>query len=457
MSPLQYLHGMPPMNLSSLSFIYVLLPVCLFLFYLAPKSLRPAVLLASSLGFYAFSQPEYLWLPTACVLADFVLLRGMYAAAGKPRLRGVLFGICLLKNIGLIVYFGALMQIKLLYPPLGLTVACVSGIYAALSAYRSREAYLCGIIPFSVYALFFPRLYAGPLVPYEEFAGQLGGLEYRPAGILTGFGCFIEGVFKYAVIGRGLFALYASIRLISADDASLLSAWTLLLSFSLSLYFTFSGLCDAARGIAGMFGFVLPQNFYYPYQSRSVTDFTERFNMTVMRFLKRVVYVPLQSGRKDALSDVLSTLAAGMLAGIWFGMRVNYLVWGAVLALFVLAEKYLYPGLLKRLPTLFCRGYALCAVLLGFTIFAGDSLSQSLGYIARMFDFTVFYNDRILYLLSSNWLLLAAGCFFATNITNLLTAAMRKASPKISLAVFGAADFLILVFFTALSLGGGRL
>lgn len=494
MTSLEALHNQTLINLASLSFVYVLLPVCLLVCYLAPKRARAAVLLACSAGFYFLAQPESLLLCVAAVVVNYLFVSaavmlaapranvkpaplasdisrvselplaestGRNVSGGSPPLRRMLMLLCVAANIAALGYFSIAAQIAGTAPPLGLLVICVSGIDAVLEAYREKEPQMRSFIRFSLYLMFFPRLYAGPLANPKEFYASCGNAEYDTETVLIGFGRFAAGLLKYAAIGRSLFFLYGTIRGIPDAETSVLSAWLLIFAFAFALYFTFSGLADIARGIAGMLGVKLPQNFYYPYQSRSVTDFFERFNMTVTAFLKRTVLAPLSPApeKSDSVADCINILLVGMLWGLWFGIRVSCFLWGIFIAVFLILEKYLYPRVLAVTPTLFRRFYTFFAVLLSLAMFAGDSFAESLNHWARMFGAggIALYNGRILYILSMNWVLLLIVAVFSTNLVSLLISAARKAFPKLSLASFAAMDVFALVLFTALTLGGGAL
>lgn len=460
MTPLEILHNLIPMNLASLSFVYVLLPVCLLVFYLAPVRFRPAVLLAASIGFYMLAEPKHIILCATVIVADYVFTEAVVMLRGHF-LRRVFMWLCVIMNLSLAGYYGVLAQLGKTAPPLGLVVICVSGIDAALEAYREDEPQSRNVIRFALYLMFFPRLYAGPLANPQDFYKSCGNIRPDTATVLTGFGRFAEGLLKYAAIGRSLFLLYESIRSIPAGEVSVLSAWALVLSFALALYYTLSGIADISRGIAGMFGIALPQNFYYPLQSRSVSDFFERFNMTVGAFLKRTVMTPLSPSpeKPDGVADSINILLVSMLWGLWFGIRINCFAWGIFTAVFLIMEKYIYPRALNAVPTLFCRGYAFFISLLGFTVFAGDTLEQSRSYFSHMFGLngTDVFNGRILYILSMNWILLLISVMLATNIIGLLITATRKAFPRASIPVFAAIDVCALILFTSLTLGGGVL
>jgi hypothetical protein len=158
---------------------------------------------------------------------------------------------------------------------------------------------------------------------------------------------------------------------------------------------------------------------------------------------------------------MLTILIAGALWGLWLGLRINALLWGAAVAAVMILEKYLYPKLLSWLPTLFCRLYALFASLCGFSVLACMSPEQSLELLRMMFTFSErlpeLYNDRILYALSSNWILLACSVVFATSVSGWLRGLFRASKPKLARGVFALADFAVLLLTTVFILGGGRL
>lgn len=440
------------MLLTSLSFIYVLLPLALAAYYLAPGRVRPLILLAFSLLLYTGEGPRPLLLMAACVLMD-------YLAAGLMSRPGISEGTrraCLLfsvtKNALMIAYIRALAQLGSVGEALGILVYTLSGIDFVLSVYHDEVPDVKNPVPLLLYCCFYPRLYAGPLLSYPDFAEQLRGVRLRPAALARGLGRFVQGALKYAVLGAYIAEVYDKLRFFQNGDISVLSSWCMVFTLALSLYYRLSGLCDMAQGLGLAFGLRLPNNFYYPYQSLSVEDFLQRFNMTVHRFLSRTVYAGLQEDRNGPLSDCLNLLVVGMLTGVWFGLRINYVVWGGYLALFVILERYLFRQALQGMPTFFSRLYALCAVLSSFTIFAGESLGQSAGYLFAMFGGggLPVYNDKLLYLLSSNWLALLLGVFFAFSLAGKAFQLLRGAAPRLAAGLQGACDLGLLALLTTM-------
>ena len=442
------------MRMTNLSFIYLILPLSLFVFYAVPPKARGGVLLAVSLLYYALAQPRGLWLLLACVALDYAAMQGMALLDKHPQGRRFCVTFCFAKNLGFIVWSSAMVEIYGAEARLGLLIYTLTGLDTVLCAYRREMPIVRNPVTFALHCCFFPKLYAGPLVEYRAVREQMIHSPLQPHRLIEGAGEFVHGAVKNLVLGGGITVVYRSIRNMAPEEATVLSTWCLVIALAFSVYFTLSGFCDMAKGIAAMFGIKLPANFYYPYQSRSVEDFFNRFNITVNQYFRRTVYRSLQEDKNGPAADALNILVIGMLMGLWFGFHVNYLLWGLYLGSFIILEKYLYKKVLQATPTLFCRVYALCVVLSSFTIFAGNSARQSLGFIRDMFGFGGLeaFNEQILYLLSSNWLLLVLCVFFSTSLTYVVSTWMRKLWPRVSRVLLAAVDAAILLALTALAL-----
>lgn len=422
------------LSLTSLSFLYVALPLAVILHRLCPAAYRVGALLGISLLYYFLVEPSSVMLMAASVLADYLVIRLMKANDDKEWLRRGGYWSSMVKNLALLLLAVTASAGSGTPMPVGVMVLSLSGMGAVTEMYRRETSYELDVLKFGLYCCFFPRLYAGPLYTYREFDKQMMNPKGGLVPVASGMGQFILGAFKAAVIGGQMAEIYRQLRDFTGEDITVLSSWLMLFTFALALYFPLSGFSDMAQGIGLIFGFVLPKNFYYPYQSRSVTDFFERFQSTVTAALRRF----LRCGEKDPprrpLPDIAFRLLCGMLLGLWFGLRVNYLVWGAYLALFAVMEQYLYPKLVEAIPVLPRRILALCVVLSSFTILSGESLAESMGYIGNMLSaFTgslPWISERLLYLLSSNWLVLGIGCLFATNLIDVTGRWLVKTFPQ---------------------------
>jgi alginate O-acetyltransferase complex protein AlgI len=248
----------------------------------------------------------------------------------------------------------------------------------------------------------------------------------------------VQGGLKAALFGRQCGILLRAISDFPAHEVTVLSLWSMAALFAFWVYFTLSGYCDMAQGIGAMFGIFLPKNYYYPYQSRDVGDFFERFNMTLTSFLRRNIPLPM--------------LFSGMLFGLWFGFRVNYLLWGLFLTVFMLLERFVFQRLLRIIPTLIRRIITLGVVLFSFALMAAPTVAEGFSHMHGMLGLGGHeaYNDIILHQLTANWIILLLAVFFTTNIVNILVLWIHRSMPRMMDGILAAANIALLVILTAI-------
>lgn len=444
------------MNLGSFSFLILFLPLALAVYYCAPARFRQPVLLGVSAGFYCLSDPGSFWLFAALVAADCALLWAMGRARGKTR--SILYYSIVAKSAAAVAVFFALAQLRGGAAPLGLAVEAFSAVWCAASLSRGNIPDEAGSRFFALYAAFFPRLLAGPLMPFEDFVSEIRAVKFSPGRLLDGFGQLVQGAFKLLVFGANLNALYLAIGAIPEEQTSVLGEWCRMLALALALYYSVSGVTDMAAGVSGMFGIKLPQNFYYPYQSRSAEDFMDRFNGTVTNFLKTVFLerIPKKYG---APARAAGLLAAGALWGMWFGLRPGYLAWGALLAFAVFLERSALKSFAERFPPLFRRAFAFALVMLLFPVFDGETTGVIAATYSAMFRLDLelpLINERIRYLLVSNWLLLALSVLLATSLADLAVRKLLRAAPRVSRAAFTALSLAVLTVMLSFTLQGAE-
>ncbi len=442
--------------MATLPFLFVVLPLAMAVFLLCPPVWRPGAMLGLSLAYYVLMQPGSLPLLLASLSADWLAVSIMGRWENNTQLRRVCVAFSVVKSVALLAVAEGLRQMSILPEPVfGLQVFCLSSVSCVLERYQNAVPAERSPVGMALYCVFFPRLEAGPLLSYQSFRAQLRAPNPRPLDMARGFALFLEGAVKVSVLGSALQTLYDTLRALPEAEQSVAGAWCGMLVLALATYYRLAGCAAMARGVAAMMGIALPQNFYYPYQSQSVTDFFERFHMTLTAFLRRRVITPLRSERSGAASEILTLLLAGMLFGMWFGFTVNYLLWGAFLSLFSLLEKHVWPGLLRAMPTFFMRLYTFFAVLCSFALYAGNTPGESLRLLRRMFGLgeAPLFHPGLGYQLSSNWLLLAVSLLFAISAVSRLLAFLRERAPALSAAVLVAVSAGLLAVFMAFSVG----
>ena len=375
------------MLFSSLIFLYAFLPCTLLAYFLTPRRGKNPVLLLASLLFYAWGEPRYL------ILILLNILLGFTAGLGIHRFRGRLLGRLFLLtsvagSLGLLCCFkygdfflsainGALgisLPLWRLALPVGISFYTFQILSYTIDLYRGDVEVQRNPVSFALYVALFPQLIAGPIVRYRDVARELQERKHSTAMAYEGACRFLVGLGKKVILANNLGLLCQSYR--SSADPTVLFAWLSALGFFLQIYYDFSGYSDMAIGLGRILGFHFPENFRYPYCSRSVTEFWRRWHMTLGAWFRDYVYIPLGGNRTGKLRWMGNILLVWCLTGLWHGAGWNFLLWGLFYAILLLGEKLWYGPFLAKMPW-FSHIYLLLSVLLGFVLFQGGSLEQS--------------------------------------------------------------------------------
>ena len=444
----------PPMHLTSLSFLYVFLPFSLAIYYLVPVRRRAAALLVISLVYLIFSQPGAIVLMLCSALADYLLARAISRQETAAPLRTLCLAAGIAKNTFLFFYACALIGTPRYPALLGVRIYSLAGIDALLCFYKGERRCPKHPLPFFLYSFFFPRLYCGPLEPYESFAPQMTEIHPSAGLMATGLRIYLVGVVKQVLLGARLGQIYSSGSALATDQVTVLSCWITVISLALYTYFMFSGYADMARGLGNLFGLSMPTQFDYPYQAHSVHSFFDRFLMTFTRFIKQRIYLPLTQRFPSRTIDCAALLLAGVLLGSWFGLTANALLWGLCIGVFLVLERYAYPRLLKETPTLLRRLATLTVVFSSFCLLCTPTLQESRTLFSGMVFLSnlPFFNNAILYMVSSNRLLLLAACICSIRAGELLLGWLRQNLPHLFRVLLGGATCLLFFLATAMQL-----
>ena len=435
------------MIFSSIPFLYYFLPLALLLCYLVPSRARNAFLLLASLLFYAWGEPKYLPVMAAATALGY----GFGLAIQRfRRFRKPLLVLSIASSLGFLLYFKYadfflenLNGLGLHIPLLGLALPVGISFYTfqilsyTVDVYRGEVRAQRNPIDLACYVTFFPQLIAGPIVRYKDIAAQLRDRPQNPDNLRLGTGRFLVGLGKKVLLANLLGEVCAAWRV--TEDPSVLFSWLYALSYTLHIYFDFSGYSDMAIGLGKLFGFSFPENFNYPYISRSITEFWRRWHMSLGTWFRDYVYIPLGGNRKGKGRQFLNILIVWMLTGFWHGAAWNFLLWGLYFALLLMVEK---AGLPVR-----GRVYTLAAVVLGFVLFDASSLSSALACVKGLFGLGGLppVSTQGLYLLKSNLVLLAVAILGATPAPKRLWEQLEAKAPRLSaaLAPMGMAALLL--------------
>ena len=389
------------MVFSSAVFLFCFLPV-VFLLYRLPFGIRyrNALLAAASLVFYAFGQLHYVPLFLLSVLINY--LAGVLLSGRCRRSRPVL-AIAVILNLSILAIFkytdfllsnlnavtGASLPLPGLELPIGISFFTFQGLSYSIDTYRNPEAGTRNFGKLLLYISFFPQLIAGPIVRWGEISSQIDNRNCTTEQTAYGVRRFLFGLAKKLLLADSVG--YLADAVFSAGSGDFRLAWLGGICYTLQIYFDFSGYSDMAIGIGRMFGFVIKENFLFPYTASSMRDFWRKWHVSLSSWFREYLYFPLGGSRVGAVRSALNRFLVFFCTGLWHGANWTFVVWGLGHGLLTVLEG---SGILpvERLQRtkpgrLLCRIYTLLAVMLLFTIFRADSLTQGFRMIAAMFSF----------------------------------------------------------------------
>ncbi|NOQ76730.1 MAG: MBOAT family protein [Methylococcaceae bacterium] len=329
------------MLFNSLEFIFLFLPITWFGFYYLKDNLSLGWLVLCSLFFYAYWNPSYLTIILASVFFNYWVGNSLHKVTFKKPL--LIFGITVnLFFLGYYKYslflasnlnylFDTNFHLNSIILPLAISFFTFQQIAYLVDAYRGEAEYK--FLHYSLFVIFFPQLIAGPIVHHKEIIPQFNQ-KYKDYSkhITIGLTIFFIGLFKKVVIADNL-SVDANLVFSAAENGYLVTffeAWQGSLSYTLQLYFDFSGYADMAIGSARLFGIKLPDNFNSPYKSKNIIDFWRRWHMTLSRFLRDYIYIPLGGNRKGNTKKQLFIMITMVIGGLWHGANWTFVLWGTL-------------------------------------------------------------------------------------------------------------------------------
>jgi alginate O-acetyltransferase complex protein AlgI len=278
--------------------------------------------------------------------------------------------------------------------PLGISFYTFQSMSYTIDVYRKEVKYQKNYDDFLTFVTMFPQLVAGPIVRYSEVSKSLVNRHVKGIDLEIGMKRFIKGLCKKVIIANTI-GVYAD-NVFSLQGAYLdtPTAWLGAIAYSLQIFFDFSGYSDMAIGLGKIFGFNFPENFNYPYMARSVQDFWRRWHMSLSRWFRDYLYLPLGGSRKGQTRTFLNLFIVFFLCGLWHGASYNFIAWGIFHGLFLVFERLEAFSKVKDIKFL-NRGYTLFVVIIGWVFFRSNDLTQALLHLEAMFSFdnlSGFYN-----------------------------------------------------------------
>ncbi len=411
------------MVFSSAIFLFYFLVIFLVCYFLVSKKYKNLISLIFSTVFYAWGAPQFVILVYISLIIDFYLVKLLEKS---PENRKFLLFASVLLNIGMLAYFkyanffienvnlllnsfGAANPIKWtkVVLPIGISFFTFQKLSYTVDIYRKTSKSLKKFVDYAMYILLFPQLIAGPIVRYNEIAGQIVDRSKTETNDnrLTGFFRFVIGLSKKLLIANTLGAVVDEIF---AMDPFLLSTemtWIGIIAYSFQIYYDFSGYSDMAIGIGKMIGFTFPENFNNPYVSRNITEFWRRWHMTLSRWMRDYLYIPLGGNRVKTKSRFFFNLwIVFFLSGLWHGAAWNFVAWGVFHGLFLILDRLFlikFTDKIGKYPAIVLTYFI---TLIGWVIFRSENLTYAGDYIVRMFEFVntttfVYYSNKFIFIL----------------------------------------------------------
>jgi alginate O-acetyltransferase complex protein AlgI len=417
------------MVFSSSLFLLYFLPFFLLLYFFIDKRYKNILILLASIFFYAWGAPTLIFIVLASILIDFYLIEWMNRSSGRKK--KILVGCSIALNLGLLLYykysnffvenidtvlagFGfknlAWTQVAL---PIGISFYTFQKITYSIDVYRKVHPPLKRVWDYALYILMFPQLIAGPIVRFHEIADQI---EDRSANEtvdnrLTGFFRFAIGLAKKVLIANVLGEQVDKIFAMGQGDITTPLAWIGILAYAFQIYYDFSGYSDMAIGLGRIIGFDFPENFNSPYISQSISEFWRRWHITLGRFMRDYLYIPLGGNRVPKARMFFNLWVVFLLSGLWHGAAWNFVVWGAYHGLFLVADRVFLLKVYKKIGKIPSIIITFFITLFGWVLFRSENLGYAWMYLQTMFEFN--FSPSSFAFDPQFWTMLALGAFFA--------------------------------------------
>lgn len=385
------------MLFSSISFIYYFLPIIFIFYFSVPYKYKNIVLLTGSLFFYFWGEPIYTLLLLFSTIVDYThsLIIEKNRRTKKAKLAlisSIIINISMLcffkysdffiENINLL--FNTNIKLLNLTLPIGISFFTFQTMSYTIDVYREEAEIQKNPLGLATYVSLFPQLIAGPIVRYKTVAEEINNRKHSFDNFSYGIKRFVIGLSKKVLIANLLGEL--NVIAVNSNNDSVLFYWLAAVAFSLQIYFDFSGYSDMAIGLGRIFGFHFLENFNYPYISKSISEFWNRWHISLGTWFKDYVYIPLGGSHVSTLKRYRNIFIVWFLTGFWHGASWNFILWGLYFGVLIVLEKLCLKKILDKIPNLFRHIYVVFLIILSFVIFNNENTSDILTCFKGMFN-----------------------------------------------------------------------
>jgi alginate O-acetyltransferase complex protein AlgI len=394
------------MLFSSVVFLFWFLPLFFLLYFASPLKIKNYLILAGSIFFYSWGGPSFIFAILFTTLLDFILVRAMHKAQTK---KWIFLLTSLTINLGLLFYFkyfnffvdnfneiwspltGNNLYLETIILPIGISFYTFESITYIVDVYRGHHKPLAKFSDYLLYILFFPKLIAGPIIRFGDFGHQITDRKKQETADmkLAGMIRFIIGLSKKVLLANLLGETAHHIYdVLDPAQQSTGILWIASFAYTLQIYFDFSGYSDMAIGLAQMMGFVIPENFNFPYISSSITEFWRRWHISLGTWMKNYLYIPLGGNKNGNANMYRNLFIVFLLSGFWHGASWNFVIWGMIHGLFLIADKLFLLKVNEKIPRIIPLIFTLFIVNLTWVIFRTENADELKVILYKMFVYT---------------------------------------------------------------------
>jgi alginate O-acetyltransferase complex protein AlgI len=405
------------MVFSSHIFLFYFLPFSLLAYYCMPKRGKNVLLAGVSYIFYGWANPLFTLLMLVSTLIDYIcgLVIGL-AREDQQRRRKIALVAAICSNLSLLGFFkytGFAMEsynqlfillgvdgfdpVPVLHflLPLGISFYTFQSMSYSIDVYRRDAVCIRNFLDFACFVAMFPQLVAGPIIRFQEVADQLANRVHSFEKFARGVAFFSLGMAKKVLFANGCGKIADTA--FGAGSLSLLDSWFGIVAYSFQIYFDFSGYSDMAIGLGLMFGFVFAKNFDAPYRSASITEFWQRWHISLSTWLREYLYIPLGGNRHGPARTAANLAIVMLLGGLWHGASWNFVVWGAMHGLLLGSERLLgKKPFYAMLPRSLRIGATFILVLIAWVFFRAETMPAALAYLGSMFGLVAVPDSSLL-------------------------------------------------------------
>ncbi|WP_136808767.1 MBOAT family O-acyltransferase [Desulfosediminicola flagellatus] len=389
------------MVFSSITFLFFFLPLTLLIYVIAGRKFRNIILLFASLLFYSWGEGIYLLVMLVSILLNYLCGISIIRKGSDSPSRFVLAS-GIVANIGILAFFkyanfivdnlnslfdALSLPVVLLDPvhlPIGISFFTFQAVSYIVDVYRKNVEPQQNLIRLSLYISLFPQLIAGPIVRYHHIARELAERTITTGDFAAGAQRFLYGLSKKVLLANPMGAMADQVFSLPGNELSFSVAWLGAICYTFQIFFDFSGYSDMAIGLGRMVGFHFPENFNYPYISRSIREFWRRWHISLSSWFRDYLYIPMGGNRHGNTRTSVNLLTVFFLCGLWHGASWTFVLWGLYHGLFLTVERTVIGNLLQKLWSPLQHLITIVLIIFGWVIFRSESPAQAMNFFAMM-------------------------------------------------------------------------